>query len=1545
MSNSPDFHTRDATVKNQTPMVDIVVPVHNGGVVVRRCLDSVLACRPLTPFELVVVDDASTDAETIDYLDRLAADGKIRLLRNTINQGFVGSANRGLRQHADRDVVLLNSDTEVANDWLDRLTACAHSASDIGTVTPFSNNATICSFPVLCADNPLPAAVSTEALDRLFAEINKGRTVDLPTAVGFCMYVRRACVEQIGLLDEERFGRGYGEENDFCRRALRAGWRSVLATDVFVFHAGSASFGGERAERAQAAEAILQVLHPDYLDDVRAFIRNDPPAALRRAVEIELARQRRKSGTPTAAEAPLPADAATVSCKRPFADADDRPVQLHVIHDLAGGVERWCRDYCRADSRRRNLILKPFCRGHAAGEGLMLFAAIDDPEPVALWIFASPFEVTAASHGEYAAVVRQIIADYGVQAILVSSLIGHTLDVLTTGLPTAFIGHDYFPACPAINLYFDGVCQSCPDKRLIACAKDNPDFNPFLLYPAEERLQVRQRFLDIVGSGAVTVVVPCRTVWDHLLRLFPVLADASWVAIPHGIDGRLTPIGGETAVAGEKLRIVVLGMLSVNKGLRLLSDALQRLTEFAEVHLVGSLEVGELFLEHPGVHVVPRYKLDQLQAVVAKIGPHAGMLLSIWPETYSYTLTELMQMGIPTVATRVGSFAERIIDGETGFLVDATADALIARLKTLNENRDDLRRIRANLACLPWRTAVEMVDDYHRLLPPAPAPQPPSARALAAADATDALGIRQAVALSTLWKQVKSLDLQLVMSKEARPRWQGPGQIADSQRRIAERQRDQAEHQRAVAEHQRTIAEHNRAIAEHNRAIAEQQRVVAEQQRALADVQFENERQRWLERTAQANAVTRDRDRQIAVRDNQIRLLHEHVSAANDRVTAMYASTSWRIAAPLRAVSILNRRLRLAIRCVVPLFGKPSTLSKNLTTLYKAWRSGGLFELRAVMLAMRAEVDYQDAWRIYHQNFAQEVRPRIVEAVQKIAKRPLISVIVPTYNTPKAMLRQTIESVRNQLYPDWQLCIADDCSTEPHVAKLLQEYADEDSRIKVHLGSENHGVSYASNRALEMAGGEFIVLLDHDDVLEEQALFRVAQAILSENPDMVYSDEILLSRNLATVLQYSHRPAFSLELLRSHPYIVHMVGFRASLLRAIGGFDENLAISQDYDLILRASEQARTIVHIPEILYQWRIHSTSSGRQKVHDVMGTSRQILERHLQRSGETGLVEDGARFNLFAARYPLAAGMRVAIIIPTKNHSKLVRQCVDSLRATIRETAYDIVIIDHESDDAETIDYLASLTPEVQVLRYVGPFNFSAINNWAVGHLAGHYSHYLFCNNDIEALQPGWLERMLELGQQPDVGIVGAELLYPDRATIQHAGVCVGAFGIAEHFGKFLRLQDTLRCPTFSEILASNHEVSAVTAACMLIRREAFEAVSGFDEAMAVGFGDVDLCLRVGQLGYRVLYCPHAVLIHHESFTRGKTEGGDPHPEDSAFFRERWQPFLAAGDPYFNPCLWQNSTVWQIRQPMLCQYEARRRVYHRDEKDGRQRFASAL
>jgi GT2 family glycosyltransferase len=731
-----------------------------------------------------------------------------------------------------------------------------------------------------------------------------------------------------------------------------------------------------------------------------------------------------------------------------------------------------------------------------------------------------------------------------------------------------------------------------------------------------------------------------------------------------------------------------------------------------------------------------------------------------------------------------------------------------------------------------------------------------------------------------MWKEVKSLNLQMSIVNEARQRSEN----------------DRQKLERRFNDHRKSL---EGQVGDLAKQVGLQQRELGEKDRALQNLSL-----------------------QLGMKTAQL----------DETLT----STSWKVSRPVRYVGLRVRKLKILARALVSLARDSGGLRENVGRLKSAWRSGGLHEVKRTLLGFQGGNVRHNAWLEYRATFQRDVRPRIVNRIAQMSARPLVSVIVPTYNTDEAMLRQMLQSVLAQLYPQWELCVADDGSTEPHVRRILEEFAAKDKRIRLHFG-DNRGVSAASNRALEMASGEFVVLLDHDDVLEEQALFRVAESILEDRPDMVYSDEVLVTPDAQAVRRFAYRPAFSKEYLRSHPYIVHLAGFRTQLLRDLGGFDESLRISQDYDLILRVAEKARTIVHIPEILYQWRLHESSAGEQRKADVMETSKAVLRRHLERSGETGTVQDGIGFNLFDVRYPLDPALRVAIIIPTKNHGDLLRQCINSIRATVKDIAYDIVVVDHESDDRETLEYLASIAPDVKVLRYEGVFNFSAINNWAVAQLAAAYSHYLFCNNDIEAMAAGWLERMLELGQQPSIGIVGAKLLYPDRQTIQHGGVCVGAFGAAEHYGKRLRFPGDPVEAGFGELLQVNHEVAAVTAACMLVREEAFREVRGFDEAILVGFGDVDLCLRIGANGLRILFCPHAELLHHESYTRG-TSTIDPHPADSALYRFKWKELLKVGDPYHSPSLSLNSTNWMLKHPLHCDFEVRRRIVkrgpHRDE-----------
>ena len=516
--------------------------------------------------------------------------------------------------------------------------------------------------------------------------------------------------------------------------------------------------------------------------------------------------------------------------------------------------------------------------------------------------------------------------------------------------------------------------------------------------------------------------------------------------------------------------------------------------------------------------------------------------------------------------------------------------------------------------------------------------------------------------------------------------------------------------------------------------------------------------------------------------------------------------------------------------------------------------------------------------------------------------RPKISIITPVLNTREEWLRSSIESVLHQIYDNWELCIADDGSDQPHIKETLNCYQQKDARIKVKYLNENQGVSGASNEALAMANGEFIGFLDHDDQLLSNALYEVV-LMLNRNAsaDFIYSDEILISKRGKPVFAY-FRPDFSLDYMLSHCYIVHFVVIRASILKKIGGFRAEFTVSQDYDLFLRVLSQTRNVLHIPKILYKWRQYESSTGHLLKERVMESSRRALQDFADREGIKGVVWGTKNFNFFRLKRDILDRPKISIIIPTKDRIDLLRRCIESIQNRSSYDNYEIIIVDNMSQEEETAAYLDGLGKSYEncrIIKFNEKFNYSKLNNYAAEFARGE--HLLFLNNDIEVLNSDWLEAMLEQSQRDEIGCVGAKLLYPDR-KIQHVGVVVGWGGRAEHIYKWLHSNDIGYMGHFVSI----RNYSAVTAACMMLRKSIFNEVGGFDERFEIGFGDVDLCLRVRELGYENLFTPYAELLHYESATRGRSFSFDPHPNDTKRFIERWQEYIKGGDPYYNPNL---------------------------------------
>lgn len=521
------------------------------------------------------------------------------------------------------------------------------------------------------------------------------------------------------------------------------------------------------------------------------------------------------------------------------------------------------------------------------------------------------------------------------------------------------------------------------------------------------------------------------------------------------------------------------------------------------------------------------------------------------------------------------------------------------------------------------------------------------------------------------------------------------------------------------------------------------------------------------------------------------------------------------------------------------------------------------------------------------------------------AETRTFSILLPVYNPDPGHLREAIQSVQDQSYGNWELCIADDASTDPNVTRILRETAAAEPRIKLIIRRENGHISAASNSALELATGEFIGLLDHDDRLAPDALAEMARA-LDTHPDLdlVYSDEDKIDAD-GNRFSPHFKPAWDPDMSLVSNYICHFTIIRRTLVDAVGGFRIGLEGSQDHDLVQRVAEKTapECIGHIPRILYHWRAagESTAISVETKPYAIAATGQVIRDALQRRGTHARAEQrGERWRL---RWPLPDTHSVSVIIPTRNRLNLLKTCIDGLLTQTDYSALDIRIIDNGSDDPATLRYLEQLShrANVAVLQDDGTFNFSRLCNLGARDAAGDY--LCFLNNDIEPANPDWLTELVAEAARPYIGLVGAKLLYPDR-TVQHAGIALSGEHVARHTNLGIAQNDGGYWGRAMQI----QSLSAITGACMVMRREIFEAVSGFDEALAVDFGDIDLCLRVRQAGYRVLWTPHALLIHHESASRGTVitpEKSALYDKERALMVERWGALLE-DDPAYNPNL---------------------------------------
>ena len=570
-------------------------------------------------------------------------------------------------------------------------------------------------------------------------------------------------------------------------------------------------------------------------------------------------------------------------------------------------------------------------------------------------------------------------------------------------------------------------------------------------------------------------------------------------------------------------------------------------------------------------------------------------------------------------------------------------------------------------------------------------------------------------------------------------------------------------------------------------------------------------------------------------------------------------------------------------------------------------KEGPAVFMKKVANQFKPQMDYME-WRKEELPSKEEL---LRQSRERFEEEVVISVLVPLYNTPLFFLKEMIHSVLDQSYSGWELCLADG-SDEEHawVGDWCREIVKKDGRVKYRKLEENGGISENTNVCIQMTSGEYLALFDHDDLLTPDALYEVRKAILERQADVIYTDEDKVNGDSTVYSEPHFKSDFNLDLLRANNYICHFFVVKKEIVDLVGGFRSEYNGSQDYDFIFRCVEQANQIVHIPRVLYHWRMHenSTAANQQSKLYCYTAGQRAIASHLERCGVEGEVLMQEHLGFYRVDYPVQGEPLVSILIPNKDEKETLKGCIDSIFQKSSYRNFEIIVIENNSVEAETFAYYSELQgggtedrgdekgrikrERVRVVEWKGEFNFSKINNYGVSFASGEY--LLFLNNDMEVISADWIERMVANCQRKEVGVVGAKLYYPDR-TIQHAGVIIGLGGIAGHaFSRQLGIE-----PGYFARAVCQQDLSAVTAACMMVSQADFDFVGGFDEKLGVAFNDVDFCLKIRHICKKlVVFDPNVELFHYESKSRGAEDTPQKQKrfhQEIVRFAEKWEEDL--------------------------------------------------
>ncbi|MBK1641619.1 hypothetical protein CKO12_06970 [Chromatium okenii] len=1034
--------------------IDVIIPVYADVALTQRCIESVLSAPVTTPFELIVIDDASPEPALREWLSQRADHKHFTLLENEENSGYVVSVNRGMALHPDRDVVLLNSDTEVANDWLDRLRAAAYQAPDVGTVTPFANSgATICSYPLFCQDNPLPEGWTVAALDALLATVNAGTGVDLPTSVGYCTYIRRACLAQVGLFDAVAFGHGYGEENDFSLRAHYRGWRHRLASDVFVQHHGGVSFGTTKAERIAQAQITVRERHPAYDLMVATHIRHNPARALRNCVSWQ-----------RLAQSPLPR-------------------LLFISHDLGGGVDRHIRELAQwLESKAEVLVLRP-----DGDDGLTLN-----------WQRRSEDASLNFQRQQDFPRLRSLLRALRISRVHIQHLLGiadvaqQILDALN--VPYDLTVHDFFPICPRINLMHSAghFCAQPPEVECNRClAMDRlARSRDIAAWRTEQERWLR---------GAARVLVPSH---DTAARLQQVWSTLEVQIAGHDQFNSSTEFNYFTVNKREfnkPLRIIVLGQLSIAKGLNVLvecaQDAAQRQLPL-EFHLLGEpLQPVPSSAEIP-LFIHGAYLETELAARLHFLAPHLAWFPAQWPETWSYTLSACLAADLPVVAPNLGAFPERLATRVDATLLPLglSAAAINERLlQIVSPRQPDADAPTANLQLKNNNFFYQTDYLMPRNATPTPTPRWEPGAPLLAADLL--IDRSERPRPFALWQSSdQPLADQLVRLRDANVALHGG--LAERDAVISQQLNDADRAWCELANHRdqmHTLLVHHRA--ELNDVIAQshvkREELLAQHRAELNDVivQSHVKREELLAHLSNLNAQFHIKHEELLAQH------HSERTELKNEIAQIYRSWSWQFTRPLRG---LGRALRMArsnlvtrLQFIWQRLPVPPTARYQLKSI--AFRSAApLFRGTAAYSAWLEQTRWAQA-----PQFTSSLPTHNTPVVKNlriaggVAAAPLVSIIIPVFNKLDYTLA-CLDSIAEQLpQVAIEVLVIDDHSNDDTERELSAR-----DDIRYLRNATNLGFVGSCNRGAAEARGAFLFFLNNDTVVLSGWLDTLVQTFI-----------------------------------------------------------------------------------------------------------------------------------------------------------------------------------------------------------------------------------------------------------------------------------------------------------------------------------------------------------------------------------------------------------------------------------------------------------------